>query len=214
MAIIKERQNMYNRLIRIGFIGLCLGLLGMACKQPIRKDSALNHSVNDQSLVQQSDTALHTAALDGDMPRLTRILERGVHVNLVDHENRTALMYAAYNGHTEMVTYLLEKGANVNMNDVNGRTALMFAASGPFAETVAVLLEHGAEINRADFQEHYTALMYAASEGQAAVVKMLLEHHADPLLKDADGETALTFARNSSHPEVVKLLVSVSENVR
>jgi len=191
-----------------------MGLLVIACKQPIRKDSVLNHSVKDQSYVQQSDSALLTAALEGDMPRLTHILDRGEHVNLVDHENRTALMYAAYNGHTEMVTFLLEKGANVNMNDVNGRTALMFAASGPFAETVAVLLEHGAEINRADFQEHYTALMYAASEGQAAVVKMLLEHHADPLLKDADGETALTFARKNGHPEVAELLVSMTESTR
>jgi uncharacterized protein len=205
---------MYNRLIRISFMGICLGLLGMACKHHIRKDSVLNHSIQDQSTVQQADTALFTAALEGDSPRLIRILESGVQVNLVDTENRTALMYAAYNGHTEMVTYLLEKGANVNMNDVNGRTALMFAASGPFAETVAVLLEHGAEINRADFQEHYTALMYAASEGQAAVVKVLLKHHADPLLKDADGETALTFARKNNHPEVAELLVSLTESAR
>jgi uncharacterized protein len=205
---------MFNKFIRIGLIGMCLGLLVMACKQNPRKEFAPNHSIQDQSTVQQTDTALFTAALDGDSPRLARIVGGGVNVNLMDKENRTALMYAAYNGHTEMVTYLLEKGANVNMNDVNGRTALMFAASGPFAETVAVLLEHGAEINRTDFQEHYTALMYAASEGQAAVVKVLLEHQADPLLKDADGETALTFARNNSHPEVAELLVSLTESAR
>lgn len=161
-----------------------------------------------------TDTLIFQAALDGNLDQLKSMINGGISSNLADKENRTALMYAAYNGHTEMVTYLLEKGANVNMNDINGRTALMFAASGPFAETVAVLLEHGAEINRADFEEHYTALMYAASEGQAAVVKVLLEHQADPLLKDADGETALTFARNNSHPEVAELLVSLTESAR
>jgi ankyrin repeat protein len=48
--------------------------------------------------------------------------------------------------------------------------------------------------------------MTAAAEGQLEVVRHLLDHGADRSLEDTDGDTALTFARQNGHAEVVKLL--------
>ena len=38
------------------------------------------------------------------------------------------------------------------------------------------------------------------------VVRLLLEHGADPTLKDADGDTAESFATQKGHPDVVEVL--------
>ena len=46
----------------------------------------------------------------------------------------------------------------------------------------------------------------AAAEGQTEVVWLLLSHGADPSLKDADGDTAESFAREKAHTAVLELL--------
>ncbi|MBN2634101.1 MAG: ankyrin repeat domain-containing protein, partial [Bacteroidales bacterium] len=74
-----------------------------------------------------------------------------------------------------------------------------------------MLLEKKAEPNSVDREEHFTALMFAASEGQTGIVKLLLENGADPFRKDADGDDALTFARNNGHTEVVTLLEKLTK---
>jgi ankyrin repeat protein len=48
--------------------------------------------------------------------------------------------------------------------------------------------------------------MTAAAEGQLEVVQLLLDRGADPSLEDADGDTALSFAREKGHLEVADLL--------
>ena len=115
-------------------------------------------------------------------------------------------MWAAFNGHAAAVRVLLEQGGKVDAKDKNGRTALLFASSGPFEETVGLLLKKGAAVNTQGTLEGFTALMTAAAEGQLQVVRLLLQNGADPALKDADGDTAESFARQKGHGDVVKLL--------
>ncbi len=153
------------------------------------------------------------ASLNGDLEKVTEILNQDMDVNLADKDNRTALMFASFNGNHEIVNLLLNKGANINLMDVNNRTALMFAASGPYPETVKLLLEHGADPNMTDLPEHFTALMYAAAEGQLEVVKVLLQNRADPSMKDVDGDNALVFAQNNGHTAVVEYLKSIEKSV-
>jgi ankyrin repeat protein len=103
---------------------------------------------------------------------------------------------------------LLDAGAEIDSRDGNGRTALLYASSGPFEETVTLLLTRGAEVNAQGSLEGFTALMTAAAEGQVEVVRRLLDHGADRSIEDTDGDTALTFARQNGHSEVVELLES------
>ena len=48
--------------------------------------------------------------------------------------------------------------------------------------------------------------MTASAEGLADIVSLLLGAGADRNIKDVDGDTALDFARQNSHTEVVELL--------
>lgn len=151
-------------------------------------------------------SAFHEASLNGIVEAVRNAIESGVDVDAIDDGKRTALMLAAFNGHTSIVKLLLDNEAVVSHRDVAGRTALMFAATGANAETVKALLDAGAEVNAVDTDEKFTALMHAAAEGQTKVVEVLLLHNADPALTDADGDTALSFATQNDHAEVVKLL--------
>jgi len=154
------------------------------------------------------EQALMEAAYLGKLDEVERLVSEGIAVDVVDPEHRTPMMFAAFNGHTPVVGYLLEKGAQVDTKDINGRTALMYASSGPFGETVKLLLDEGAEVDVQGTFEGFTALMTAAAEGQVEVVHHLLDHGADRSLEDKDGDTALSFAQQNGHAEVVALLES------
>ena len=152
--------------------------------------------------------ALMEAAYTGNLEEVRRLVLDGTPVDSIDAERRTPLMFAAFNGHAPVVEYLLGAGAEIDARESNGRTALMYASSGPFEETVKLLLASGAEVNVQGTLEGFTALMTAAAEGQVEVVRHLLDHDADRSLEDEDGDTALTFARQNGHTEVIALLES------
>ncbi|MGV3485536.1 MAG: ankyrin repeat domain-containing protein [Planctomycetaceae bacterium] len=149
------------------------------------------------------------AAMRGDANAVRVALDRGVDVNVLDEDGRSALQLAAFDGHQEVVELLLEHGAQVDYADAMGRTALMFASTGPHVETVERLIEAGANINAVDGDEHFTALMFAAAEGQKPVVESLLRAGANPDLRDVDNDSALDFASQNGHAEIVSLLQGV-----
>jgi len=154
------------------------------------------------------EQALMEAAFNGQLETVRDLVSAGADIHAGDADRRTALMWAAFNGHTEVVAFLLDREAVLDAKDSNGRTALMYASSGPFTETVELLLKEGSEVNLQGTLEGFTALMTAAAEGQLEVVRVLLVHGADPNLKDKDGDTAMTFARQNGHDAVVALLAN------
>ena len=153
-----------------------------------------------------AEQALMEFAYAGNLGEVRRLVSEGTAVDAADAEKHTPLMWAAFNGHTPVIAYLLEKGAKLDAKDQHGRTALMYASSGPFSGTVELLLKKGAEVNVQGELEGFTALMTAAAEGQLEVVRLLLVYGADADLKDKDGDTAESFARQKGHSAVVDLL--------
>ena len=153
---------------------------------------------------------LREAAFSGDLRIVKRLAGRGANVSDADADGRTALMLASFHGHLEVIRFLLEKGAAVKPRDASGRTALMYASTGPFPETVQALAEAGSPLDSKDAGEGWTALMFAAGEGHASCVRVLLDAGADPTLTDADGDPALSFAKQRNHREVIELLQAKS----
>jgi ankyrin repeat protein len=74
---------------------------------------------------------LHFAAQDGDVAKVTRLLNEGHEPNAFDDLGRTPLHCAAERGHLDVMRLLLASGAEVNAHDerVIGDTVLRHVAS-------------------------------------------------------------------------------------
>ena len=140
---------------------------------------------------------LMVAALGYDNAAIKALLAHGAEVDLPNVFRITPLMAAAGmegtgrgGGPTEgdtqakaigTIDLLLQGGANVNAKITDSRT-------------------HTAKLtayNRGTDHEGQTALFAAAAAGWDKVVKDLLAHGADPMVRDADGKTALDQARRA-----------------
>jgi ankyrin repeat protein len=142
---------------------------------------------------------LFLAVLQNDQEAAEVLLKHGAEVDLPNVFKMTPLMIAVGMRSTagrggpgggdptrtiRMVDALLDAGANVNTQVIGSRNH-----SGTIMAYVA-----GRD------QEGKTALMSAAEGGNTAVVQHLLERGADPMIKDAEGKTALDFAKPPPPP--------------
>ena len=139
--------------------------------------------------------ALFRAAEHGDTDKLTALLDEGTNPEVKKANGWTPLVYAAINGHTDIVNLLLDRGANPEVKDGHHETPLMLAAHMGRTEVVKVLLGRGADVSKRNFRRRRTALMFASERGHTEVVKALLGRGADLNARDANGLTALMWAR-------------------
>ncbi|CBL43795.1 hypothetical protein HDN1F_02120 [gamma proteobacterium HdN1] len=124
-------------------------------------------------------TALHNAALDGNLETVKVLLERGANPRLFDVTGNNAFFYAAKINDVEMLKLLLEKGAAVSeKSPESGLTALHIAAQNGSIAAVEFLLSHGAEINAVGRYRN-TPLVDAVLGSRLEMVKYLVSKKAD-----------------------------------
>ena len=91
---------------------------------------------------------LLTAAKEGEVKTIKRLLASGVKVDAKGEHNVTPLFVAALFGRADAAGLLIEKGADVKAaKGADGSTALHTAAFFCHAETVKLLLAKGADVN-------------------------------------------------------------------
>ena len=155
------------------------------------------------------------AAMAGNIPRIMRLLERGVDIQvrgLQGQEKATALHLATSFVREDTVRLLLLKGADVNAMSENSKTALHQAIDDGNEQITRLLLEKGADTESKDSSGN-TALVYAAARGREAVVRLLLQHGANVESEDSDGDPALILAVRGGHCQVVWLLIEKGVDV-
>jgi hypothetical protein len=148
---------------------------------------------------------LRLAACDGDIKKVTNLLERGANVNATGVQGSSALISVEactrHNNLTQsrvqLIELLIAKGAAVNHQDDDGATALMYAARNGDTQAVNALLRSGASVNVADNNGETALMKAAASSCNEETVRALLSAGADFNARDHKGRNALESFRSS-----------------
>lgn len=154
-----------------------------------------------------SDELLRSAAYDGNLVEIRRLLSQGTPVDARDKEGWTPLIWAQAGDRPDAIALLLERGADINAKDRMGCTALHQAAIAGRVEAMNVLLERGADVEAVN-RTGYTALMDASHYGRTVAVELLLAHGADPNAVNVQGNTAASLAEAQGHRNVALLLIA------
>ena len=153
-----------------------------------------------------TDSALVTAAKDGDLRAVRALLAKRVNVNETARDGSTALLWAVYHSDVEMTKALLAAGARADAQNKYGVTPLIQAGRTGDTPLIDVLLKAGAKATLAH-PDGETALMAAARTGRLDAVRLLIEAGSDVNAATYQQETALMWASAEGHAAVVKALV-------
>ena len=117
-------------------------------------------------------TKLMGAAIEGDIEKVSELLNKGANPNIAGEDGRSPLMAASWNKHYEVVEALIIAGADVNLINRDGWTALSFAAWNGDEVIVNSLLRVAANkfIKTAD---GFTPLQLAQQKGHREIVELL-----------------------------------------
>ena len=91
-----------------------------------------------------TDSAVVTAAKDGDLRTVRALLAKKANVNEPARDGSTALLWAVYHSDAEMTKALLAAGAKVDTPNKYGVTPLIQAGRGGDTALIDLLLKAGA----------------------------------------------------------------------
>ena len=114
--------------------------------------------------------------------------------NVADNIGRTLLMHAVFHNHRAMVKLLIRYGADIDAVDNAGITALMKAAYWGHVECVQWLLDGPCPEEKIKGSSGDTVWYVPLAPG------------ANPNMRDKDGWTALDWAKDRGHNEVIHIL--------
>jgi uncharacterized protein len=139
------------------------------------------------------------------------LLRLGANPNAFDAQRYDILTIAAVQNDVEMLKIALEGGANPrSITTPYDSTALGAAAHLGHVEVVRILIAHKAPLDHVNARG-WTALHEAVALGNGgpnhvATVEALVKAGADVDIKDRQGATALTYARQRGYGDMVKIL--------
>jgi ankyrin repeat protein len=130
---------------------------------------------------------------------------------------RTHLYWAAHYGRGPVAASLLSHGADPNCafapESGHREFPLTVAAYNGHLEVIDLLVEHGADLNQRDSQYGYTALHWTVHGGKLDAAQYLVDYGCNVEAEDSEGNTALFYAVNNNHIELVHFLTSDANGV-
>ncbi|WP_028314014.1 ankyrin repeat domain-containing protein [Desulfatibacillum aliphaticivorans] len=153
-------------------------------------------------------TPLMIASVKGMEQAVQSLISSGAAVNAQGLRGQTPLYFSVFSKNPRIVQLLLEAGADPNLNDELNQAPLFFAANAGQVEMVKMLLEYGANVNNRGGGLEQDALMAASIQGNYEIAKLLLEKDAKFHIPDKQGMTALKFASQLGHTDIVNLFLA------
>jgi ankyrin repeat protein len=129
-------------------------------------------SGNPNQVDDQSRTAMHYAALSGNLQIMAILIKAGAKLDPTDPLGNTPLHLAAEQDQVEAAKLLLDVGAAVDPQNKDGMTPLMIAASRGELDIVRALLAKGANPSKTDYTGR-DALSWAQDAHRPAVVEAI-----------------------------------------
>lgn len=220
-------------IMRMAMLGVALGLAGSVSAQtpPSERDlriyaglhaaaakgdvAEIERLVADGERVNIQDansrTPLHVAVYRKHHEAARALLRLGANPNTFDAQRYDIVTIAAVQNDIEMLNIALQNGASArNVTTPADSTALITAAHLGHVEVVRILIAHKAPLDHVNARG-WTALHEAVALGNGgpnhvATVEALVKAGADTDVKDRQGATALSYARQRRYDEMIKIL--------
>lgn len=186
-------------------------------------------------MTEGSVAQLCTAAGEGDVDAVERLVRGGVDINGRNEDGRTALIGAAAYDQAKTAQRLIELGADVSMSDDMGFTPVEIATMNGHNELAALIRGHGTEAPTQDLprrvREKIAAngvgvstiypnarsdeelLVIAANQGDIDTVRSVLERGVDIDSRIETGVTALMATAATGHVDILRLLLDSGADV-
>ena len=109
---------------------------------------------------------------------------------------------ASFFGHLDAVSALIAAGADIHAAARNGLKvqAIHAAVASKNLDIVRAVLEAGADPNAAQ-QQGFRPMHESGSSGSRELAELLMKYGGDPTLKNDEGKSTITFAREKGHAE-------------
>jgi uncharacterized protein len=133
--------------------------------------------VNPNQTDDQSRTAMHYAAANGNLQIIAILIKAQAKLNPTDPLGNTPLHLAVLRGQTAAAQLLLDAGAEVDPQNKDGMTPLMIAAQHGNLELVRYLLAKGANPGKTDYTGR-DAASWAEDSHRPAVVEAITRAQA------------------------------------
>lgn len=165
---------------------------------------------------------MHSASEPEHLSNLAEFLKHLPSADIRNKEDESLLTYAIAYGNLEGVRIILDSGVDINGRVCNGETPLIVATGSYNVTTNAIinfLLDRGADANLASMAEsklvpsHIPLMTYirchSPDEDNLIVARRIAKLTRDINYRMADGQTALSMARDSGYQQYVELLLEL-----
>jgi ankyrin repeat protein len=167
-------------------------------------------------------TALHDACSEGDLDKISSLLEAKADINAMDSRDFTLLMIACERDDMRVVDFLLSKGADTKRDSSLFNSPISLAIDNGNTEMVTLLFDNGVPIDqrtkmRLSLAEvQITPLGQAAMKGHASLVELILKRNPGPNVNaklGVLGWTPLHHAVYGRHEAVIRLLLQYKAKI-
>jgi ankyrin repeat protein len=167
-------------------------------------------------------TALHDACSEGDLGKISSLLEASADINARDSREFTPLMIACERDDLGVVGFLLSKGADPKRDSSLFKSPISLAIDNGNTEMVTLLFDNGVPIDQRTrmrmslVEVQITPLGQAAGKGHASLVELILQRNPGPDVNaklGVLGWTSLHHAVNGGHEAVVRLLLQYNARI-